>query len=504
MAKKKITIKRKVEKPTLDEQDKRLIRNAITNASSTRSDLMRRVFDPRRDINDECGYPKTITIEQYKTMYEREGTATRVVSIFPEESWAEDPKVMEDDDTNETEFEKAWVDLERKLQLFSYMARIDELSGIGQYGILLLGLDDGGDMKDPVNGLNDKGEKVGKAQHQLLYLRAIDESCVKIKSTEKNPSNPRFGKPVIYTVKFEETATNDARTGTSLGDPKEVQVHWTRVIHVADNRKSSEIYGVPRMQSVYNRLHDLRKITGGSAEMFWKGGFPGYSFEMDSNAKPIVADSAEDVALKNQIASYADGLQRYLTVQGIEVKSLSPQVADPKAHVEIQLEIIAIDKGIPKRIFMGSEQAKLASAQDSKSWNKRIARRQNKYLTPYIIRPLIDRLIAFGTLPEPKEYDIEWLDLDAPSDKDKAEVMKIQVEAFGSYVQKDVEMLIPPELFLKMFAGMDADEIKEIIEAAEGRQKEVEEAQKKEQDELRGFEKEDREAEAKLKKGLKE
>jgi hypothetical protein len=110
-----------------------------------------------------------------------------------------------------------------------------------------------------------------------------------------------------------------------------------------------------------------------------------------------------------------------------------------------------------------------------------------KYLTPYVVRQLIDRLIAAGTLPEPKEYSVVWPDLAAPSDKDKAEVLKAYMEAFSKYVAGQVDMLIPPEVFFKMFVGLDADEIKEIISQAEERQEEFDE----EQEELMGDEDEE-------------
>jgi hypothetical protein len=221
------------------------------------------------------------------------------------------------------------------------------------------------------------------------------------------------------------------------------------------------------MQFLFNRLYDIRKIAGGSGEMFWKGGFPGYVLKMDPNARSLT--DAEKNTLEDTIASYSNGLQRYMRFQNIEVKSLEPQVADPKNHIDIQLTIIAIAMSVPKRILMGSEQAKLASSQDSENWNKRLKRRRDKYLTPYVIRPLIDRLITLGVLPEPTQYEVIWPDLNTVSDKDKAEVLRVLVEAFSKYIQGGVDQLIPPEVFLKMFADLTDEEIKTITEKARDR-----------------------------------
>jgi len=452
-------------------EDKAKVFDIIANTSLMRETLLNKLIDTRRDIDLECGYPKELTTVQYKLMYDREGIAARIVSIFPEESWVNDPEVRENEDPKATPFEEAWIELEQERQVWSYLAKVDDISGIGRFGILLLGLNDGKKLSEPVAGINEQGEKEGNQQWKLLYLRAFSEAEVSIKEIEKKSTNPRFGKPISYSVTFENSTTYRTSTGQQATDTSQEQVvHWTRVIHIADNRKTSEVYGVPRMQNLFNRLYDLRKIVGGSGEMFWKGGFPGYSFEMDPNAKQLTTTQLE--TLRTTVANFANGLQRYLTVQGVTAKSLETQLADPKGHVEVQLEIIAITLGVPKRIFMGAEQAKLASSQDTKSWNKRIGRRQNKYITPYIIRPFVDRMIMLGVLPEAK-YNIFWPDLDSPSDLDKADVLDKQVQAFSKYVTGGVDALIPEEIFLSMFVGLSSDQIDEIMKAVIDRERDM-------------------------------
>ena len=457
----------------LTQNEKQYIQQHIVNATLTRADLLSKLIDPRRDIDDECGYPKNITTQQYRLMYDREGLATRVVSLYPEESWAVDPVIYETEDATETEFEKAWAALEDRLQTMSYMEKVDEISGIGRFGVLLLGIDDGLSFSSPVSGINARGEADGSAKHALIYLRAFDESNVSVKTTETDQSNPRFGKPLTYSIELDDTTTHRADTGeqSTTITGQELIVHWSRVIHVADNRKSSEVYGVPRMQTLFNRLYDIRKIAGGSAEMFWKGGFPGFVFEMDPSARILTPDEKQD--LRDEVIAYANGLQRYMMFQGIKTNPLPPQVADPQSHIDMQIMLISIALGVPKRVFMGSEQAQLASAQDSKSWNRRLARRQNKYLTPEIIRPFVDRMIAFGVLPEPKTYDVAWPDLNSLSENDRADVLAKRTEAFAKYVQGGVDQLVPPEEYLTMIAGMQPAEVEQIMDAALERAKDI-------------------------------
>ncbi|GAF88389.1 unnamed protein product, partial [marine sediment metagenome] len=271
------------------------------------------------------------------------------------------------------------------------------------------------------------GKKTGNNKYELLYLRPFDESVVTVKTKEIDITSPRYGLPKTYFVNFKDNSPGVISTESKV-------IHWTRILHVADNREISEIYGVPRMKSVYNRLLDLRKIVAGSGEMFWKGGFPGMALKLGDNASAPVGDDL--TAVRAQIKDYQDGLQRWLAIENVDIQELKPQIADPEPHIKTQLQYICATLGIPYRIFLGSEAAHLASTEDKDTWNKRIARRQEEYVSPMLIRLSIDRLIIFGVLPEPKEgeYFIQWPDLGALGEKEIAEIAGKKTEALAKYV----------------------------------------------------------------------
>jgi len=260
------------------------------------------------------------------------------------------------------------------------------------------------------------------------------------------------------------TQTGETQTARSLA------VHYSRVIHIADNRQNSDVYGMPRMKPVFNRLLDLRKIAGGSGEMFWKGGFPGISLEAANPDEDVTFDPE---ATKEEMDKYMNGLQRYISLVGMTAKSLAPQVADPSNHVDIQLKLIATTLGIPWRVFIGSEQAQLASGQDMKAWNRRINRRRTEYLTPFIIRPFIDRLMEMGALPAVEEYDVKWPDLNTPSDEEKATVGEKQTNALSKYVSTGMDALMPPFHFLTLIMGYSDEEANGILEEAGDRIEEL-------------------------------
>lgn len=440
-----------------------LNRILTTNLLLERQLWLRRQLDPRRNIEQECGHPEVLSVADYKWAFLRGDVAKRVVSLLPEESWSESPDVYETEDEAKTAFEEAWDELEDQLQIFSMLERVDILSGIGRYGLLLLGLDDGAPLSTPAPGISPTGEKLAAGgERKLLYLRVLDESLVVVNQLETDVRNPRFGHPTLYDVSFEDVQS--ATQGAAIQQRQ--SVHWSRVIHVADNRMCSEIYGLPRMEVVFNRLLDIKKIAGGSGEMFWKGGFPGLSLE----SMPGVDESIDfDVeATKTQLESYMNGLQRYIATVGMSAKSLGVQVADPGPHLEAQLRQIAIAMAVPWRVFIGSEAAQLASEQDTRAWNRRLSRRRCKYLNPFVIMPLVDRLIAFGVLPEPEEVCVDWPDLNSLGDKDKAEVSQKQSDAMMKYIQSGADLLMPPFHYLTLILGLSEEEARSVIEAAAG------------------------------------
>lgn len=419
----------------------------VANVATMRSELISLLTNDTRNIDYECKYPPDLNIEHYQTVFNRQGIGKRIVEIFPEECWNSTPEVIEDSESKETKFESAWKDLQEQHGIWDYMYRLDVLSGIGQYGILLIGLNDGQKLDTEVT----------KKKCELLYLKPFSQACVKIKAKENDASSPRYGQPTMYSIRMENT------DGTLSA--VETDIHWSRVIHVADNRSSSDIFGVPRMQAVYNRLIDIRKIMGGSAEMFWKGGFPGYAFEISPERKTALTTD-EKTAIREEFFKYSEGLQRYLAISGLTAKSLSPQVANPKSHFEVQLQYIGITLGIPYRLLIGAEQAKLASTQDSKTWNRRVAKRCKGHCNNSIIRPFINLLIKYGVLPEAK-YTTDWPSLDELDEKDAAIIAKDKTTALAQYISSGAEAIMPPQQYLTMILNFSDEEAEGILKDAE-------------------------------------
>lgn len=154
----------------MDPLDMATANTLVANLTSERMEVLRRQTggqqDPRRSVAAECGFPEgSIGLDLYRNTYERNPIAKRVVEVLPHESWQTQPQVYEDEDPEtSTPFEEAWDDLSRSLRggslyqdeegspIWEYLHRVDVLSGIGHFGLILLGVDDGKDLQEPIEG----------------------------------------------------------------------------------------------------------------------------------------------------------------------------------------------------------------------------------------------------------------------------------------------------------------------------------------------------------------
>ena len=357
-------------------------------------------------------------------------------------SWRGLPEIVEKEKKN-TKFEDAWKKLATERWVFSKIRRADKLARIGQYSVLLMGFDDGRKLSEPV-----------KKASELLFLQPYSEDSTEIDTIEDKTNNERYGLPNTYKIKISNLVNTTAVMPTI--------VHHSRIIHISEDLLSNNIYGEPALLCVFNNIKNIELISGGSAEMFWRGALPGLAFKTQEGAQFGTEDDLED--LEDEIQEYLLGLKRYLRLQGIDIEQLTPQVSDPTSHIGIQIDIIAATIGMPKRILIGSERGELASSQDQVAWNRQMEERRQDFCEPVILRPLIDRLIETGVLPEPAdEYVIKWKNLTQLTEQEKALIAKLKSDALVSYSNAmTAGTIIPPELYLQKIMGFSEDEIELI------------------------------------------
>jgi hypothetical protein len=419
----------------------------LTSRMALQSQITK-THNDKRNLYKVFGYDIEPTIADYINRFLRQDIAKRIVEAYPKACWGEQPIITDDNDTQEeTIFETEVLSLvtDRKIKLFHYIQRLDIVAGLGHYGVLFIGVRDGKNPKDPLVSRIRKED--------ILFMSAYSEKNVSISEYDQDPQSERYGLPTFYKLTAGGYGGNNTYSPSAMMSREVIEVHHSRIIHVAEGVLENDVFGTPRLEPVVNRLIDLEKIVGGGSEMFFLNARGG--LHMNQQPETKLVDTA---LLETRMEEFTHNLTRYLRTKGIDVNTLNFDIADPQNYFNMIISLISATTGIPKRILTGSEQGQLASSQDENNWLSRIMERQKDYCEFQILRPIIDWFILNGVLSKPKtdDYKIQWKDLQTVSDIDKAEVAVKTTQAVANYVNaQGAEMIMPPEQLFEDVLGLE-------------------------------------------------
>lgn len=357
-------------------------------------------FGGKRDLYEALGYPRTLTVGDYRERWRRGGIAGRIVDAYPFATWRGGAELVEVDDPDvSTQFEEDWKLFEKRLNVWSVLRRLDVLAGLGRYAVLVVGLP--GKTNEPASRVSNLDG--------VLYLAPYGEDEAKIVAYDESTESARFGLPTMYRI------SRKAESGKQVT----FDVHWTRTLHVADGMLDDRVFGTPRLERVWNDLDDLKKLTGGGSEAFWQRAHQGFFFNFDPE---VDVEDSELVQIREKAEEFANGLRRTLALKGADVKALGSDVANFSLQVASVLSLIAGATGIPQRILLGSERGELASTQDKENWNTRIKERRKDFAEPQVVRPLVQLFGEIGAISVPEDYEIRWETMDDLAPTEQADV----------------------------------------------------------------------------------
>lgn len=374
-----------------------------------------------RDLYDTLGFPESIDFVDYWSRYTRQDIAKRIVDAAPDATWRKMPKVISkqradeeiDEDAEKDTLHSTFKSLDNKHNILDTLRKADKLSRIGEYGLVVLGTDD-------VTTDEDFGKELtGNAN--LKYLSAFHMGDVENINIADEPTNERFGLPVEYTVDVGNESSQDSNV-------QNVDIHHSRVIHIAEDTLDSEIFGIPTMKPVYNLLIGMEHVIGGSQEAYWRMANRGFHLNIPDDKRIEDTDKMQD-----EVQAYIHDMQRFFRTRGVEMEELDGRDVDPSNIFDVLVTLIttARDDIPPKRILTGSERGELASSQDESNWFGTVAGRQKKHAGPNILRPTVNILQRIGELPE-QDYVIKWPSLFELNDLEKADKAKAKASAIKS------------------------------------------------------------------------
>ncbi len=350
-------------------------------------------FGGARDLYAVFGYKRVIDYRDYFTKYIRQDIAARVVDAAPNATWRSPPTPIASE-----AFISAWDSFAKTHDVWNKLERVDRMSGLGQYAIILVGLDDGSDdLETPSSGAGE-----------VIYLQPYSQGSVRIMAFNDDVNSPRYSKPKLYEIQVVSSSLS-SNTGVGFesrpGVTSKIRAHHSRVLHVADSLLEDDVFGVPRMSKVYNLLDDILKVSGGTAESYWITANRGMHIDVD---KEMSMDPADEAALSDEIEEYQHQLRRFIRTRGVKINNLGSDVPDPSGVFGMQMSLLSGATQIPQRILLGSEAGQLASEQDRANWAERIDERQLSFAGPKVLKPLVLLLQNAGVLPEDPTLEWDW------------------------------------------------------------------------------------------------
>lgn len=403
----------------------------------------------------ECKYPERVTFDQYFRMYARNNVAARVIETFPDYSWAAVPFVQ-DAGGEGSRFSKDAMSLlltQYKAQdgvrqsLLASMKQLDVLGGIGGEALLVFGFDDGGSLKEKVKGT--KGTKIA-------WIKLLHNGQFEVEKREDNEKSPEYGDVTLYRSKA-FSFSSDLNFADQIAPGR--SIHASRCVHFKESNGLS--YGTSRIQKCFNQLLDITKLSGASAEVYWLGAFSGLSVETNPDAS--LSDEAYE-RMKDDTAKYFDGLARALIFEGASSKLLYPAIVSPKDHFDLQITMISIATGIPRRFLTGAEAAKLASQQDTLNWMERVTNRREMFVGPKVVAPVVQRGIDAGVIAKPRDgsFNVLWPRIQSLALNERADASRNMTAAWNDYFSSGMADVVPFRVYLLYACGYSETEAEDI------------------------------------------
>lgn len=381
----------------------------------------------RTKLYEEFGYPSELDFDRYYRAYERNPVAYAAVHKLLDSCWVDKPTIIDGDENKESTTTTPWETAATKL-LARHWPKIkdaDRRNLVGKYSALLIQFRDGREWKEPVDSAVVK--RLG--DRAVVKLIPAWESQIKPGNFDTDTMSETYGEPVNY--QFNEQPVGDDGT---YGPVRSVTVHPDRVIILCEGSEDENMLsGVPFLRAGYNKLLDLEKISGGSAEGFLKNASRqlGIAFDAQTDMVTIAAQAKEagyaniGEAMNDKIARMNRGTDAALVMQAGTPSVLSVAAADPSPSWTVAANEFSSSIQCPFTILFGQQTGRLASDEDKTDWAKRCNGRRWGFMTS-VIKSILERFWTLGVIDAPQsgEVTLAWSDLLAPSEKEKISNMQ--------------------------------------------------------------------------------
>lgn len=358
------------------------------------------------------GYPQQVTFDLLLQAYKRGGAGHGAVHRLLDKCWEMLPRIKPTAAGEEvTSWETKLLAVFKGCGAWAKLRDLDRKNMVGRYAAVIYRARDGKALREPL-------EKASA----LVDLVPVYEDQIKVTDWHSDQNDPdNYGKPRMFQYQSRRIEASDTQ-----GQPVEWQdVHPSRVQILAEGAVGDDFFqGVPLLESGFNELINLEKISGGSSEGFLKNAARTLAYEFDKDARLTTIDAeGKEVSAKPALEAQARRMNSNMDASAVlvggKINALQTSMPDPTKPFEVAACMFAASVRIPFTILFGQQTGRLASDEDKADFQARCKSRQTNELTP-MLEQLVKRLQACG-LVDLGEFIVEWPDIAAPSDLQKLE-----------------------------------------------------------------------------------
>ena len=364
-----------------------------------RNALLGLSHDGKRNLNDVYGYPDSLsgTAGYYKMydMAKREGIANRLTFGTARTCWREGFEIFDSGEEDANEIFADEILKLNKQELVNKIERADILNRIGAFSVLYVGIPDGLDPREPVGRVTGDGFK-------SIFFKPFAYDGIEINAWNNDPTSERFGKPELYQVsRMSRGDTEKDMSGTNA-----IVIHWTRIIHLNEGALDSDVEGMGYLEPIFNRILDLNKACGGSAEAYFRNSKGKIAFEVDKDFTGITSQEDKD-RLDSGAKKFTNEAQDHIYAMGSKVTAVNTPHASPLDTVKTLIWEIAGYSGYPIRVLTGEGSGQLAGSEDQLAVNAIISDRQNTVCASWVTR-LFEILAMAGMVEWKDTYQVRF------------------------------------------------------------------------------------------------
>lgn len=357
--------------------------------------------DTLHNIDVEYGYPQDLKFKDFYNMYKRSGFAKAVINIPVNTCWSTSPTIDAD-----KSFQKEFDKLNERLNVWQRCKGLDKRQRVGRYAGMFMRVRDG---KDPSEEL----EGVLNGESALVEMMPLYESQLDVINTDDDPLSDNFGQPILY--QYSQAAEGSRNKEVA----KNINIHASRVIPAAEGADDGWIYGESSLEGGFNSLLDLRKISGGGAEGFYKNAAQSIIFDLKDGASAISYKDKLDDFNEKFTEFTRNRFDKSIWTPNMEAKTLESSLMSPKDFMAACLSDLSASTGMASTIIAGHQTGVRASGEDQTALLSMCQSRRENFLSEMIAN-ILDWCIKFGILSS-SEYTVIWDDLLERSTGDKLE-----------------------------------------------------------------------------------